>query len=184
MPCLHTFISIMNFCMWIKYQCFGFQKPLRQTFYYIMKLIFIALLFCEAETQSNMKKKNNKNQPKWPFQQLCSQNFFVNLRGDMLFRSMSKTEGVMTHRMNWVYWKTLRGMGVLTVMGPPGPSCWLAQKHDGVSASYAGGRCAHLHLLLRGQSASPPDTTLTFRTRRLGALLQHLLQLSALTAEA
>lgn len=83
--------------MQIKYQCFSFQKPLRQTFYYIMKLIFIALLFCEAETQSNMKKKN---QPKWPFQQLCSQNFFANLQGDMLFRSMIKTEGVTTHCMD------------------------------------------------------------------------------------
>lgn len=46
--------------MQIKYQCFSFQKPLRQTFYYIMKLIFIALLFCEAETQSNMKKISAK----------------------------------------------------------------------------------------------------------------------------
>lgn len=79
--------------MQIKYQCFSFQKPLRQTFYYIMKLIFIALLFCEAGTQSNMKK----NQLKWPFQQLCSQNFSANLQGDMLFRSMIKTKGVTAH---------------------------------------------------------------------------------------
>jgi len=84
--------------MQIKYLSFSFQKPLRQTFYYITKLIFIALLFCEAETQSNMKKKS-----KWPFQQLCSQNLFVNLQGDMLFSSMIKTEGVMTHCMDGAY---------------------------------------------------------------------------------
>lgn len=43
-----------------KIQCFSFQKPQRQIFYYIMKLIFIALLFCEAEIQSSMKRKSTK----------------------------------------------------------------------------------------------------------------------------
>lgn len=46
--------------MLIKYQCFSFQKAQRQIFYCIMKLIFIALLFCEAETQNNMKRKSTK----------------------------------------------------------------------------------------------------------------------------
>lgn len=91
-----------------------------------------------------MKQKHRaiwkENQPKWPFQQLCSQNFFVNLQGDMLFRLTIKAGGVMTHCTDRVYWKTLSGKEALTIMGPHRPCCWLAQNYNGVSASQASGR--------------------------------------------